>query len=72
MLYDVLLRIHGHSIIPFADIEKASLQIEVDTEDRDYLRLFWFEDLNDENKRVKEYSFTRVSFGEGPKCFPPT
>ena len=69
LLYDVLLRMRAHPIMLVADIEKAFLQIEIDKDDRDYLRLFWFEDLNDDNKRVKEYRFTRVIFGEGPSPF---
>ena len=69
LLYDVLLRMRAHPIMLVADIEKAFLQIEIDKDDRDYLRLFWFEDLNDDNKRVKEYRFTRVIFGAVPSPF---
>lgn len=43
------------------DIQKAFLQIKVNPEDRDALRLLWYDNL--EKRSIVEYRFTRVIFG---------
>jgi len=46
-LMSILLRFRTHSIAVVSDLEKAYHQIELQEEDRDYLRFLW---LNDPNK----------------------
>lgn len=48
-----------------ADIEKAFLQIKVDSKDRDALRFWWF----DENGKTVDYRFTSVPFGTSASPF---
>ena len=63
LLYDVLLRFGVFNITITGDIEKAYLQISVHTEDRDYLRFLWFDDIYKDNPEILKYRFTRVIFG---------
>ena len=63
LLYDVLLRFRVFNISITGDIEKAYLQISVSTEDRDYLRFLWFDDIYKDNPEILKYRFTRVIFG---------
>jgi hypothetical protein len=37
------------------DIEKASLNVEVDESDRNFLRFLWLEDPNDPNSKIIKY-----------------
>ena len=46
-----------------ADIEKVFLQIGINPNDRDYLRLLWFEDVFAEVPKIVRNRFTRVLFG---------
>ena len=50
---------HKHCVT--GDIEKAFHQIRVGPEDRDAMRLLWFDNLQDRN--IISYRFTRVIFG---------
>ena len=45
------------------DIEKVFLNIEVDKENRDFLRFLWFDDVYDPTSKVVVYRFCRVVFG---------
>ena len=45
------------------DIEKAFLNIEVDSADRDYLRFLWLQNVRDPCSRIAVYRFCRVVFG---------
>ena len=63
-LYRLLLQLRLYPIIIKEVIETAYLQINMEEEHRDYLRLIWFTNLfNDEKVKVCEYRFTRVIFG---------
>ena len=63
-LYKLLLQFRLYPIAITADIEKAYLQINVEKEDRDYLRFLWFNNLfSDEETSIVKYRFTRVIFG---------
>jgi len=57
----MLLRFRMGRIGVIADIRKAFLMIEVDEEDRDYLRFLWWEDST--QTKVKVYRHNRVVFG---------
>ena len=63
LLYDLLLRFRVFNIAITGDIEKAYLQISVSTEDRDYLRFLWFDDIYKDNPEILKYRFTRIIFG---------
>ena len=61
-----LFRVHPtkfrvHPIVLTVDIEKAYLQISIDDEHRDYLRLLWYRNLQEES--IINYRFTTVIFG---------
>ena len=65
-LQNMLLTFRSHKIAFTADIEKAFLQIELNTQDRNATRFLWFKDVdksanNPDNLVV--YIFCRVLFG---------
>jgi hypothetical protein len=51
------------------DIEKAFLNVEVDREDRDYLRFLWVKDVVSGNLETVVYRFCRVVFGVNASPF---
>ena len=63
LLYDILLKTRVHRIAISADIEKAYLQIGVKEQDRDLMRITWFDDVFSEKPTPKKFRFTRVFFG---------
>ena len=63
LLYDVLLRFRAHEIALTSDITKAFSQISVDTQDRDYLRFLWFDNIFSEQPTVVRNRFARMVFG---------
>ena len=67
LLFDILLRSRENRIGIIADIEKAFLNIEIDTQDRDCLRLLRVEDFN-ANLSVIVHRFRRLMFGAN--CSP--
>ena len=71
-LQSMLLTFRSHKIAFTADIEKAFLQIELNTQDRDATRFLWFKDVdksanNPDNLVV--YRFCRVLFGAAPSPY---
>ena len=63
LLFDILLRFRVNPVVLIGDIEKAFLNVEVDREDRDYLRFLWVKDIAGDNLEVEVYRFCRVVFG---------
>ena len=63
LLFDILLRFREKRVALIGDIEKAFLNIEVDSADRDYLRFLWLENVRDPCSRIAVYRFCRVVFG---------
>ena len=63
LLFDILVRFREKRVALIGDIEKAFLNIEVDKEDRDFLRFLWFDDVYDPTSKVVVYRFCRVVFG---------
>ena len=63
LLFDILVRFRENSVVLIGDIEKAFLNVEVDKEDRDYLRFLWVKDVVSGNFEVVVYRFCRVVFG---------
>ena len=58
---DILIRFWMYKVSLTSDIEQAFLN--VNEEERDYLRFLWVENLSEENLRIIQYRFTRVVFG---------
>ncbi len=63
LLFDILLRFRENRIVLIGDIEKAFLNVEVDREDRDYLRPLWVKDVVSGDLETVVYRFCRVVFG---------
>jgi hypothetical protein len=63
LLFDILLRFRENSVVLIGDIEKAFLNVEVDKEDRDYLRFLWVKDVVSGDLDIVVYRFCRVVFG---------
>ena len=69
LLFDILLRFREKRVALIGDIEKAFLNIEVDSKDRDYLRFLWLEDVRDPHSRIAVYRFCCVVFGSNASPF---
>ena len=63
-LYSLLLKFRIYPIAITTDIERACLQISIDEEHKDILRILWYSDLTEEI--ISKYRFTRVIFGVTP------
>ncbi len=63
LLYDILLRFKMSKLAMTVDIEKAFLNIEVDEQDRDYLRFLWAMDPWAEKPVIERFRFCKVVFG---------
>ncbi|XP_070537520.1 uncharacterized protein [Ptychodera flava] len=61
LLFDIIARNRMRKFCITGDIQKAFLQIRVHEQDRDALRVLWYNNLQD--REVTEYRFTRVIFG---------
>jgi hypothetical protein len=66
-LFDILLRNRMKPNCVTGDMQKAFLQMKIDPADRDALRLFWYNNLED--RQIVAYRFTRVLFGSGPSPY---
>ena len=68
-LFGVLLRFRTYKVAFISDIQKAFLQILLNTEHRDYVRFLWFRDLNNidfhdlNDAEMAVYRMCRVLFG---------
>ena len=69
MIFDVLLRFRAGNIGLTADAEKAYLQISIAAEDRDYLRVLWFDDVSKVEPEIIKCRYARVLFGARPSQF---
>ena len=67
-LFGVLLRFRIFNVAVVSDIEKAFLQISLNSDDRDYVRFLWFSDVHKidfsyfESNKFVEYLFCGVLF----------
>ena len=66
LIFDVLLKFRQHKVGITADIEKAFHQILIKPEDRNMLRLVWFEDIRSAPMKIVQYRFCRLVFGLTP------
>ena len=64
-LVEVLIRFRTYPTAFVSDIEKAFLQLSVNSIDRDYIRFVWFADYHEKFAKLKVliFRFTRVPFG---------
>ena len=69
LLYDVLLRSRSHVVALTSDIEKAFLQINVNEDDRDYVRLIWFDNIFSDQSKIVRNRFARLVFGVTSSSF---
>ena len=60
LLFDILLRNRMNLYCITGDIKKTFLQIRIHPQDRDSLRILWYEDLI--TKQIKEYRFNQSHF----------
>ena len=65
-LFDILVKFRLHPIALVADIEKAFLMIGIAEEDRDKLRVLWFENSNDIHSPIIQFRFKKIVFGLRP------
>ena len=62
-IFDILVRFRLGKIGIVADIKKAFLQIAIDEDHRDFLRMIWYENVFAQNPTVKILRFSIVVFG---------
>ena len=74
LLYDILLKFRSHVVALTSDIEKAFLQINVNENDRNYLRFLWFNNMFSDQPKIVRNRFARVVFGvtSSPFCLNGT
>ena len=60
LLYDILSRFRSHVVALTSDVEKAFLKINVNENDRDYLRFLWLDNIFSDQPKVGRNLFTRV------------
>ena len=68
-ILDILLRFRVHRLALTADIEKAFLMISVADKDRDVLRFFWVNNIEEDDPEVQVLRFARVVFGVASSPF---
>ena len=61
-LFDILIRFRLGKIALISDIKQAFLQIQIDTEHRDFLRFLWYDDIRTDFP-PSVLRFTRLVFG---------
>ena len=69
LLFDIIIRFRTYKVALVSDIQQAYLNVEINEEDRDFLRFLWIDNIDSENPKVITYRFTRVLFGMGPSQF---
>ena len=62
-LFAILLRFRLFHVTVLADIEKAFLQVCVHQDDIDALRILWYKNPFDRNRKVAVFRYLRVVFG---------
>ena len=69
LIFDILVRFRAYKVALISDIKQAYLNVEVNEEDRDFLRFLWLDDVNSKKPNVVTYRFTRVIFGMNSSQF---
>ena len=72
-LFDILIRFRWGKIALISDVKQAFLQIQIDTEHRDFLRFLWYDDIRTDFP-PSVLRFTRLVFGltSGPSILNAT
>ena len=70
-LFDTLLRFRENRVALVGEIKKAFLNIEMNSKDRDGLRLLWVKDITSKEPEIIVYSYPTVVFGVGSSPFLP-
>ena len=63
LIFDILLRFRAQKVALIGDLEKAFLNILIHPNHRDYLRFLWYDNIFEENPKLKTFRFTRLVFG---------
>ena len=66
LIFNVFLKFREHKIGITDDIEKAFHQILIKPEDRNMLRLIWYENIDSVPMKMVQYRFCRLVFGLTP------
>ena len=62
-IFDMLSKFRNKPIGLTADIEKAYLMVSIKPEHRDMLRFLWFDKVDSEIPKLREFRFNRLVFG---------
>ena len=62
-MVEILVRFRCHNVGFVSDIEKAFLNIQLDSTDGDYTRFFWLSDPDDPDSTFDVYRFKAILFG---------
>ena len=65
-LFDIVVKFRGYPIAVVAAIQKAFHQIQINPEDRRMLRFLWFNDIEKDCHKSKQFQFRRLVFGLTP------
>ena len=69
LILDIMIRFRAYKIVMTSDMEQAFLNVEVNEEERDFLRFLWVNDAFADHSKIVQYRFTRVLFGMCPSQF---
>ena len=70
-LFDTLLRFRENRVALVGEIKNAFLNIEMNSKDRDGLRLLWVQDITSKEPEIIVYPYPTVVFGVGSSPFLP-
>ena len=62
LIFYILMRFRLHKVPVIRDLEKAFLNIEINPEERDWLRFLWIDNIKSSNPEVIIPRFTRLMF----------
>ena len=65
-IFDILMKFRQHKFGITSDTVKAFHQITIKPEDRNMLRLIWFENIDTTLMKIVQYRFSRLVFGLTP------
>ena len=66
---DIRIRFRAYKVALISDIQQAYLNVEINENNRNFLRFSWIDSIVSENPKLITYRFTRILFGMGPSQF---